>query len=330
MAEDRHPIDDLLRALAGDTKVDPADLAFIGSRVDAAIEDERRVRQGRKPRKRILVWAASVAVVIAGTSVVLQTARVSPAAATLEAIARAAEAADPLTITDAEFLYTRSEIQARSVVHSAGLGDVPYEGDVLVYLLSSTRETWFGSDGTVQIRTTVRDTSFFTDEDEAAYYAAGLDQQDNLGTTETLTVSDPGRDDWPTDPDQLDETIRQRMSQDRGLPETVEYLNVALNIIREVYITPELRATTLRLIADLDGLKHDPTESGKGPAAFHIEYLDQGVLTRFTLHIDSQGYLRFEERLNLGPDTSLGTPAHSPVFRADYTRPTITHDLQTP
>lgn len=330
MSEDRHPVDDLLRSLAGDPHVDPADLAYIESRIDAAIEDKKRIRQGTGPRKRILVWAAAIAAVIVGTSLVLQSARVSPAAATLEAIARAAEATDPLTITDAEFLYTRSETQARSVVPKAGLGDVPYDSDVLAYLLSSTRETWFGSDGTVKIRTTVHDVSFFTDEDEAAYYAAGLDQQDNLGKTETLTVSDPGQEEWPTDAGQLDQTIQDRMTRDRGLPETVEYLNVAFNIIREVYTTPELRATTLRLIADLDGLKHEPTESETDPAAFYIEYTDQGVLTRFTFHLDSDGYLRFEERLGLEADMGIGVPVDMPVFRAEYIRPTITHDLQTP
>ena len=330
MAEDRHPVDELLRALAGDPQVDPADLAHIQGRIDAAIKTEKKVRQRRRPRTRVLMWAAAVAAVIVGTSVILQTARVSPAAATLEEIARAAEATDPLTITDAEFLYTRSETQARSVVPKAGLGDVPYERDSLVYLLSSTRETWFGSDGTVQIRTTVHDASFLTDEDEAAYYAAGLDQQDNLATTETLTVSDPGREEWPTDPGQLDQTIRTRMAEDRGLPETVEYLAVALNIIREVYITPELRAATLRLIANLDGLNHEPTDSEIDPAAFHIDYTDQGILSRFTFRIDGQGYLRFEERLNLEADTRFGVPAHTPTFRAEYTRPTIAGSLQTP
>jgi hypothetical protein len=330
VSEDRHSVDDLLRVLSGQPQVDPADLAYIESRVDAAIEEEKSIRQGRGPRTRILAWAAAVMVVIVGTSVVLQTARVSPAAAALEAIARAAETANPLTITDADFLYTRSETQASSVVPKAGLSDIPYDRDALVYSLSSTRETWFGSDDTVQIRTTVHHASFFTDEDEAAYYAAGLDQQDSLGITETHTVSDPGREEWPTDPGQLDQTIRERMTQDRGLPEPVEYLNTALNIIREVNISPELRAATLRLIADLDGVEHPAADSVDEPAEFFIEYSDQGVNTRLTFRIDGQGYLRFEERLNLEADTRLGVPARTPIFRAEYTRPTITEDLQTP
>jgi len=330
MSEDRYPVDDLLRALTGDPPIESADIAYIESRVDVAIGEEKKVRQRRRPRTRVLMWAAAVAAVIVGTSVILQTARVSPAAATLEEIARAAEATDPLTITDADFLYTRSETQARSEVPKAGLGDVPYERDSLVYLLSSTRETWFGSDDTVQIRTTVHDASFLTDEDEVAYYAAGLDQQDNLGRTDTLTVLDPGGDEWPTVPALLDQTIRERMAQERGLPETVEYLSVALNIIREAYISPELRAAALRLIADLDGLKHEPTDPATDLAAFHVEYTDQGILTRFTFHIDRQGYLRFEERLNLEADTRLGVPAHTPTFRAEYTRPTIAGSLQTP
>jgi hypothetical protein len=157
-----------------------------------------------------------------------------------------------------------------------------------------------------------------------------LDRQDSLGTTEAIIVSDPDREEWPSDPGQLDQTIRERMTRDRGLPETVEYLNVALNIIREAYITPELRAATLRLIADLDGLDHEPTDLKKGPAAFVIDYDDRGVLTRLTFHIDTQGYLRFEERIGLEVDRALSVPAHTPIFRAEYTRPTLTSSLQTP
>lgn len=128
MSEDRHPVDDLLRALAGDPKVDPADLTLIESRVDAAIQEEKIARQRQEPRKRAVGWAAAIMAVVVGMSVVLQTARVSPAVATLEAIARAAEAADPLTITDTEFLYTRSETQARTVVPKTVWGILPTTG----------------------------------------------------------------------------------------------------------------------------------------------------------------------------------------------------------
>lgn len=329
MSEEKHPVDDLLRALAGSPEVDAGDLAYIQSRLDAAIQDEKRAHRIQNRRRRVMVWAAAATALVVGASLVLQTTRVSPAEATLEAIAEVVETVDPLTVSDSEFVYTRSEVQARSIVPREALDDLAYEGDELVYLLSSTRETWFGSDGSVQIRTTVHDASFLAPEDEAVYYAAGLDQQDDIGKTDTLTVTDPAQDDWPTDPHQLDQTIRARMTQGQVLPETVEYLTTALNIIREAYISPELRAAILRLIADLDGLEH-PADSADEPAEFYIEYPDQGVMIRFTFRIDSQGYLRFEERVNLEVDTNLGVPADTPVFRAEYTRPTVTANLQAP
>lgn len=334
VVEDRHPVDELLRAYTGDSQPDASDLAYVEERLLSAIEQEKQgTRRGRPKRwhgrRMVVAWAAALVAVTVGVAVFLQSARITPAAAALEEIAQIAEAVDPLTVSDTEFIYTRAEAQALSIVPRDGLGPVPYDKDLLVYLLVRTRETWFGSEDTVQIRTTIHEARFFTEADEAVYQAAGLAQEDRLGQTENITVTLPVAEEWPTDLEELDRTIRERMVTNRGLPETVEYLEVALTIIRDLITPAELRASTLRLIGELNGLQVHEVPQGADPM-FYIDYTDEGVETRFSFAIDRQGHLRFEQKLNLTADSRFGIPANTATHQAEYTRPEVTDTLERP
>jgi hypothetical protein len=119
------------------------------------------------------------------------------------------------------------------------------------------------------------------------------------------------------------------MTTSRGLPDTVEYLELALTIIREGIIPPELRAATLRLIGGLDGLNID-SRTEDSHTTFFIEYTDHSVETRYSFALDQHGYLRHEQRLNLTADPQFGIPANTIIHQADYTQPSLTDSLSTP
>lgn len=326
MTEHRHPVDDLLRAYAGTPEPDSEDRNNAEARLIAAIDLAAAAQAPQRRRWPVAVWATVLLTVVVGLLFVLEAGRSSPVSAAMEEIARIAETTEPLTVSDTEFVYTRSEMQAIFIVPKEGLGDVPYTGDHLVYLALSTRETWFGTRGTVQIRTTFHEPVFFTAVDESVYYAAGIDKQDQIGETITTTVTDPTKQVWPTDPVELDSAIREAMVTERGLPETVEYLDVALDILRESFSSPQLRAATLRLIGDINGLQLVETSAAQS-VTFLIEYVDRNVDARLTFTIDMIGNLSFEEHLNLTADQEFGIPADTSVFVVEYSAPLVVDGL---
>jgi hypothetical protein len=332
VADEKHPVEEFLRAFTGDVEPDASDRAYVEERLAAVINAEKQTAPSRWPRRRVVMgWAAAVAALVVGIVVFLPTAGTTPAEAAMEEIARAAESVDPTTVTDQEFVYTRSENLALRAVDRESLGElgVEYDEDQLIYQLLTTRETWFGSDNTVRIRTTVHEVRFFNETDQTAYQAAGLAEADQVGETETITVELPETEEWPTDPNLLDQTIRERMTTSRGQPDTVEYLELALTIIREGIISPELRAAALRLIGGLDGLNID-SRTEAAHTIFFIEYTDSGVETRYSFAIDEHGYLRHEQRLNLTADPQFGISASTIIHQADYTQPTVTDSPNTP
>lgn len=324
MTDNQPPIDNLLRDYAGSPEPSHSNREYAEQKLQHVISSS--VRTSRTARQRpVFIWAAGLATVVAGGFLALLVSRPTTAQATIEQIATIVETIDPVTATDTQYVYTRSTTQSLGFVPREGLGEVPYDKDILVYQTTSTRQTWYGIQGTVQIRTTNHQPTFFTDNDRDVYYAAGLDQQDQIGETITTTDTQP-IEDWPTDPDQLDQAIRGQMVTDRGLPETVEYLDVAFDIIGESFATPKVRATALRLIAKLDGLQL-VEQTPDGAATFTVDYTDSEVDTRLTFTIDPNGYLGYHQILSLTADTQLGIAADTPTFQAEYAEPAITGSL---
>ncbi|MFQ5522111.1 MAG: hypothetical protein ACE5F5_00840 [Acidimicrobiia bacterium] len=334
MTERDHPVDDALRLVAGFPEPTAEDRRLAEERLVEAIAAEQ-ARSGRRLRlrvasRRVVGWAAAFVAILVGVLLLIEAVNPTATEAAMEEIAVVAEATDPLVIPDQQFLYTRSEISAISVIPREALKGVRFDGEFLVYLLPTIRETWIGSEGTVQIRTTNQPPSFFANSDETAYYAAGIDRQDSIGETTTLvTSSEPALAQWPTDDPALDRAIRQAARPDRGLPDHVEYLDVALDILREVFTPPDLRATTLRLIGQLSDLNLVET-TNDGAATFDIEYTNQNIPTRLTFTISGQGYLLFEEIRILKDDPRFGIPANTSVSTAEYSTPRIIPSLDTP
>ena len=322
---ERHSIDAALRRIVGHPEPSPEALQRARHNLQQAMsEPVPSPRQGRGLNWRIAVSAAvAVAITLA---LILQPSGTSPAAAALLEIARIAEQQDPVTAPDTSFIYIRSESTHLAVTPRADLGEIPYDRDLLVYLQPRTREQWIGNEGTVQIRTTNLAPIFFRPDDEAVYYAAGLDALERIGETITNSVDVP-LEEWPTDIDQLDEAIRDRMTAGRGLPTSVEYLDVALDIHVQSFSNPQLRSIVLSLIAGLDGLTHTEQD---GTHTFTIEYTDRGVATTFTFSLDGTGSLLHTRVLNLETDPTFGIPANTAISEVAYEIPIEVDSLNSP
>lgn len=315
-------IDDLLKDLAGTYVPSDEARAHAESRLQEAIEAEKSTTRRRFDMR----WVAALAAGVVALFFVAQAITPSAASARFEEIASVAERLDPLTAPDGSFLYTRSEQTGLVTLPSEALASVGYD-DELHYLLTVERESWLGSDNTRQIRSLAQPPIFFSSDDEAAYYSAGLDEQDQIGEVAAITVTEPKGPVWSEDPAALDEAIRARMTADRGLPRAVEYLDVAITILREARTSPQLRASILRLVGNLEGLE---LLSEATPSTFAIEYEDQDVPTIYTFTLDSQGHLRAEERRMLAANEELGIPADTSLFSARYEPPVVVDSLEGP
>lgn len=325
MPEKQYRLDKLLRKLAGSPVPSRSDQERAESQLMEFISGDPTVRRSRV-RRLLIAWTA-VALIAALTLIVLfQPGSTSPAAAAMSEIADLAEQVEPLEATDQSFVYTRSETQTLVLIPKEGLGDTRYAEENLVYYENTIRESWIGNDETVQVSVTVLQPSFFNDMDEDVYYAAGLDAQDRVGETIISTVSQPDDRIWPTDPVEFDAAIRDDMITDRGLPEPVEYLLVALDIIRESHASPELRAETLRLIGDLDGLESESIDPD-GIATFSVDYEEQAIMKTLTFSVDTSGILRFEEVVRIDEDTTFGIPAGSVESSSTWDQPRTTTNL---
>jgi hypothetical protein len=326
MNSDHHPVDHLLRDYAGSPEPSPTDRMSAEFKLQHAILDADRLSP-RAQRRPVLIWAAGLVAIVVGGIFAILISQPTPAQATIEEIATIVAGIDPLTASDDEYVYTRSTAQALAEDPKDALGEIAYDKDSLIYLANSTRETWYGTGGTVQIRTTLHEPTFFTGTDRDVYYAAGLDQRDQIGQTFTTTETQP-IEEWPTDRSHLDQAIRDQMVTDRGLRQTVEYLDVAFDIIGESFASPQLRATTLRLIGRLDGLRLvDKTPDGS--VTFAVDYTDRDIQKRLTFTIDLNGYLRYHQILNISADPDTGIPAHTAIYDAEFAEPMLTDSLHS-
>jgi hypothetical protein len=313
--------DDTLRSLAGDPAPTAVDLDRSRRALQAAIAQAKQQGRTRRPvlgRRGALVsgLVGSVAVVIVAVALLVsQLGQPTAAEAAFGEIARVAEVVDPLTIPAQQYAYTLYEQTAEGTVPAEafdGLRDQP-----MTYLGSLTREMWVGADGTVQMRTTAHAPQFFSAEDEADYYAAGLDVRDGIGktVTETFTgvVSIANSRDWPTEPDALRGTIVSLLPESDERPRPVQILDSALDLVREPDTPPALRAAALRVIAGLGLDLSDRTDDGG--ATFTITY-DTPERTTWSITIDGAGHLRHESMTLLDGDATYGIPPGTVVLEA--------------
>ena len=315
-----HPVDLALRAVT--TTFEPSRADFELSRVKLM----DAISSASPPsRSRIrLSLVAAITLLVATAVFLVQTASTSPAAALITELAEVADVTDPLVIPDDQFAYFQTDSTGLVEVGPDALGGVDIEHDSLFYSLPQTRESWIGNQGTVRLRTHNLPPVFFSAADEAAYYTAGLDQGDHIGETIVKTQPDTNRildeRDWPTDPVELEATIRSMVGEVDG-----DVLQECLGLIREPLIPPELRTAVLRVIAGLDLELVD--ESPDGAGTFSVE-LDESMRQTFT--IDPTGHLIFEEVVLVDGYPDRGVPPGTAEYTANYTVPRLVDSADLP
>lgn len=327
---DLHPVDRLLRQAAGDPTPTPADRRRSEQAFNRAISKASLTRKTEQPRRRWAVPALAGSLLVLGLAIVaLQLNRTSSAAAALTEIAAAAELTNPMSIPAQSYAYTES--------NSTFLGVAPPDGidgrsRPLAYLLPLTRETWIGSDGAFQIRTTAHTPVFFSAGDETDYYTAGQDTIDRINVTVTATgtglTSVLDEQDWPTTPGQLMAAITQVLPDGRAPSQDAAIVGLALDLIRETAASPELRAAVLRLMAALDDIVLTQ-RLPDGGGTFNMTY-DQPQPTSLTFTLSGDGALLHVTVIDIDGDTSLGIPPNTIIEDSSY-RPTRTvNSLDTP
>jgi len=320
--EPRERVDDFLRLLVGDPRPSSDDRAQALAPLDAVIH-----RRSGKTRRgwRLALAGALVVVVTVGALVLVDVWGTSSATAAMEEIARALEEVSPMSIDDTEFIHNVTESVALGGGDAEMLGDVEYDEEFIFYLLPRTIEMWRGASGSLQLRETGGEPIFFSPEAETAYYEADLDDIDLVGQTNTMAFTDDQGEEWPAGRDQLDAAIRDVMYTEREVPETVLYLDVALDILRDTSQPTDVRGPALRLIGELDGL--DLVESGLDESTFSVDYQENGVDSRLTFTVGDDGHLRYEEILNLTADEEIGIPPNTAIYRASYSTPEVVDSL---
>lgn len=261
---------------------------------------------------------AAVVFSIAAISVSLLLSQGDAAGATLEEIAQAARQAEPNDIPAGGFLFQESTERSLRIVPGDQLGVAQ---DFAAYLLTTSRSTWRNPGaGFVQITSLNRDPQFFHPVVEEGYRDYGQADVDNLGraVTEQFTdVTDPILDtEWPHSADDL----LDRMAEATGPPPNMpprghQIFEFAVNMLAEP-IDPALRAATIEVI----GLT-DPTSVlslPDGSVRIDYEHVD-GLETRQTVVIRSDGTLQSREVALLEPDTELGLPSGTIVASTSYT-----------
>lgn len=311
--EQERAVDDAVRRLLHVPVPTAADKQHALGRLSQAIEQERRRRALRS--WRLIPLAAAALALLVMSLLVIDMLRTTPAMAAFEEIAEAVEQVDPHLLTDTEYFYLKSEEMALGVVPAEMLTGVDFAKPELVYQLSSVREVWYGNRGAVQIRTTNTGVDFFSPEDQGAYFDAGLDESlDRLREPVTVTVTEEQQPDWPSNPADLDTAIAQAAQGDRS--PTVEYVDTALDIIRNPRNPPGVRAATFRLVGDLEEV--EIIDSRPSAVTFGVDFQERDIRHRLTFQITPDGTLKEVSVTLLEPDLVLGLSEGVQVRRAQY------------
>lgn len=328
MNEHDDPVDDAVRRMAKNIEPSEAERRKAEEKLRAAIEAEQ-VRQSPDKPLGSWPWVAAAAAVLVGLFLGVQLLRPSPTGAAIEEIAETVQTMDPTGVPKQDFLYTEAVITSVVEIPADMLSDVDYEGEALAYLLPTRRQTWYGNDNTVQLRTTNQVPVFFSEQAENAYYAADLDAQDMIRKASTDTFTDDRNfDQWPIEPNALDKAISERIPPDSGQSEDAQYLEIALGLIREVFTPPSLRASTLIVIGQIPSL--ELINASGEQSTFAIDYEQGDIAVRQTFTLTSRGELVSEEVRLHEKDRRLGIPADTAIFTAEYSTPVVVDTLDQP
>jgi len=311
-----NPIDRLLRTVLVERAPSEREIERIDTRYREGIRANSRTRTHTAWSRLAIV--ATVVVALVAAAVVIQATRPAAVGASLQEIAHAASVVDVSTLGSGEYYYTEST--AKNLV----VGSVPGSEERIAYLIPESRRVWVSRTGTFVIEVTLHAPIFFEDESRTLYYQNGMDVGDRIGLT-TVTAQSSTHTalerDWPTDPDALERMIRAKPS----VQTDTDVVNFALNLIRESPASPQLRAATVLVLANLNLRIADRTETS---TTFETTPTgrDDSII-RFELRNDGQ-LLRIQTRTVDG-FPSLGIPAGFAISDAGYGPTTLVEEVAT-
>ena len=316
MRGDIHPVDELLRTVAGDPTATSDDVLAGRRMLMAAMRAEEQrstaplrgvLQTGARPRRLMaLVGAAALVVALVATGTVLNL----DSADALDELALVAESAEVPAPAEGGYLYSRTVETSLWVLEGVEIG-LPTNAPV-AYLLPTVRERWQGSDGVREDVTTTRP-RFFDATHEAAYYASGMAQRDRIGETvqgsfgESPSLLDERA--WPTDPDALLVALQSTASNQGGdVPASAAVVDTAGDLLREPEIDPALRAGVIAAMGDLG--VGEVQRGRNGNVTYRLDYTDDlGVGYRHQFDFDATANLIRDSLALLDGDAELGIPA---------------------
>jgi len=257
------------------------------ARIEASTPSASPRPEHRAPRRRWLSLAVAGAALVAAL-VVLAVGfgggggELQPAVGqVLRQTAEVAAAQEPLTMAPGQFLYVRST--------SAYL---LFNGKWSV-LVPSRTETWASMDGTRKgrVRRVYGKPRFVSAGQRADWVAAGSPPLSEAGRIEDSSISGGGMVDaskLPTDPAALRRMIEAReIPGVEGPPGEAETFTLVGDMLRQAYLSPQVRAALYRLTAELPGVEllgevRDPV----GRAGTGVAYVDRARGIRKELIFD--------------------------------------------
>jgi len=277
---------------------------------EALEERQRTPSKGfRLGTRRIPRWAAATTVAAAALVIALVVPLLLPggaggadpaAAAALHRVAlRAAEQPPGPVPNDGQFVYTKTESTQISVYVT---GNGPSTNFVFAQPL--TLEAWIGTDGSGRALETAGAITFASDEDRAAWVAAGspaLGERDVIdeiyGGGELYFLDTSG---LPNDPDALRELIERREIVG-GTDGDWQTFSIVGDLLRETSVQPAVRGALYEVAADLPGVEYvGRIHDAAGRPGIAVAYTHEGVRQEFifdpkTAELLGENYVNVED-----------------------------------
>ena len=274
--------------------------AAFAAMVEAERSTRRRPRTASSARRRwsAVAAAVSVAIILAlAVPVLLPNGRrgSAPAASATQVLLRAARVAARQqqggSPGPGQYVYTKSDSAWMSDWALAGPDQQGFS-----VLMPRVREIWIGTDGSGRILETTGTPTFLTDQDRAAWEAAGSPDLGGEKTSdETFEPNGPpspspgptaqaggGLSFWelstlPTDPAELRPKIESREIES-GPPGDAETFTIIGDLLRETYAPPALRAALYQVAAGLPGVELvGETKDPEGRDGVGVAYTSEGI-----------------------------------------------------
>ncbi len=236
--------------------------------------------------RRRWILAAGVAAAIVAAAVIVPALMTngplggvqSAAAEALSKVAGvAADQQAAATPTAGQFVYTKT----RAVWESSWYGAGPQHDQNFSVLMPVVRQAWIGTDGSGRLLETNGAPTFVTQQDRAAWVAAG---RPSLGTGQISDeaygkggLSYVDLTNLPTDAAQLRTMIEQRKIEG-GPAGDAETFTIIGDLLRETYAPPALRAALYQVASELPGVELIGTvKDDAGRSGIAVGYTSHGT-----------------------------------------------------